>query len=59
MSCWLDITERGTGDRPWDAGHDYEGAYRRPCDAPDPECLCDECRAQRGEIPPRGERGER
>ena len=27
-----------------------DGFNRRPCDAPDPECLCDECRRERGEI---------
>ena len=24
--------------------------YYRPCDAPDPECLCDRCRRDRGEL---------
>ena len=37
-------------ERPWDYGLNYDPETYRPCDAPDPDCLCDACRERRGEI---------
>lgn len=37
-------------ERPWDHGYRYDDFYFRACDAPDPECQCEGCRQDRGEL---------
>jgi hypothetical protein len=34
----------------WNYPTDYDDFNHRPCDKPDPECLCDRCRRERGEL---------